>query len=906
MIKAGLKTARHPNLFLGTGEDSGILFLWNNTSLPDLGASDRAFGFQSTTPKYWNGSGWTTIGSGGGTATTWDDLYAGDKNLTIDSTTLTFAGTHSSNDVFTITNATGSGDCIQITNSGTGYDIEGTSGTWYVSKTGAAVFTSGQIDAITSSASLTIDATGAGTITLGATSTGAITLTRAVTATASITITGGAGSDVFTITAGDAVLTEGSLTITDDDSAAALTVTNDAATTTTGIVSFVGTKITSGTLLTLTLDGSELSGGYYAKCIDSDDSGVDFSIAENGATVIAGSASGTAALTLTAGDFVVTDGQTTITRAGDDAVAFTVTNNSAATASAIVFAGSGTFTGSTTTSFFTVTPSGLTSGTAIYLPLAALVNGKGLHVTSGATQTTGSLLYVQDTGNNCAITSGTIATFDETAAAITSTVNRTGSTVSIASSRTTTTGTIADDFDNLSISRTVVKTGGAASSAGAMLKLADTLTTAPTATHVGIEIAMASPGTGAAISATHATATANGVSMVNNALTTGKLFNATSSGTSTTTGSLFYGSSATTGAVATNGLVSFQASGNYTSTSNVGLLTVIANATTSGTIASFWGNALTDGVGVLISSSSTGITSGSLLSVSTATTGAVATNGVVSLVSSGAHTSTSNCGFVHISDATATGTAVDLAVNSLTSGIGLYIASSGTGTTSGSLIRVSSATTGAVATNGIFEFIGTGAYTSTSNMGLFHVSGAATLTGTIAKITGTALTSGTALYISTAAATLTTGYYIQCYDGAANDFSVGAAGATVIAGSAVGTAALTVSAGDFLLSAGKFITETDTDTAVALAVTQNAITGKVTTSTSDLAASTTETITVTNNRCAATSRIYALISGKGTGGEMIVVNAVPGAGSFTIDCRNISTSTAMTSAYQVTYFIINS
>ena len=74
MIKAGLKTARHPNLFLGNGEDSGILFLWSNTSLPDLGSNDRAFGFQSATPKYWEGSSWADF-SGGTGYTTWDQLY---------------------------------------------------------------------------------------------------------------------------------------------------------------------------------------------------------------------------------------------------------------------------------------------------------------------------------------------------------------------------------------------------------------------------------------------------------------------------------------------------------------------------------------------------------------------------------------------------------------------------------------------------------------------------------------------------------------------------------------------------------------------------------------------------------------------------------------------------------------
>jgi len=47
-----------------------------------------------------------------------------------------------------------------------------------------------------------------------------------------------------------------------------------------------------------------------------------------------------------------------------------------------------------------------------------------------------------------------------------------------------------------------------------------------------------------------------------------------------------------------------------------------------------------------------------------------------------------------------------------------------------------------------------------------------------------------------------TGYYIHAYDGAATDFSVRQYGATVIAGNAALTPALTVSAGDFKMIMG--------------------------------------------------------------------------------------------------------
>ena len=59
-----------------------------------------------------------------------------------------------------------------------------------------------------------------------------------------------------------------------------------------------------------------------------------------------------------------------------------------------VFAGSGAFTGSTTTSWMTITPSGLTSGTGVYLPLAAITTGMGLNIAGSTTLTSGSLVSI--------------------------------------------------------------------------------------------------------------------------------------------------------------------------------------------------------------------------------------------------------------------------------------------------------------------------------------------------------------------------------------------------------------------------------------------------------------------------------------------------------------------------------
>jgi hypothetical protein len=177
-------------------------------------------------------SGWVTLGATGGSSATWNGLYDSGKTMTIDNGTMTFAGATAlgTGDVLTITAAAAvSGDCIQITNSGSGSDIKGTSSTWSVSAAGAAIFNASVTSpAIVSygaggNANLTIDAKGSGTITLGATSTGAITLTRATSTTAALTVgttltvTGGADADRFIITAGDVLISDGHITMVQPD-----------------------------------------------------------------------------------------------------------------------------------------------------------------------------------------------------------------------------------------------------------------------------------------------------------------------------------------------------------------------------------------------------------------------------------------------------------------------------------------------------------------------------------------------------------------------------------------------------------------------------------------------------------------------------------------------------------------
>ena len=253
------------------------------------------------------GSAWVNLGQGGGAgAGSWDAIYNVDKTLTVSSTTFSIAGTHSTGNNLTLT-ATGSGDCLHITNAGTGYDIAGTSDEW-------SIKSSSNVGVLELGDGGTINATD-GALTIGKTSTAttlagtltvdeASTLTGAVTATASITITGSADTTVFTITDGDAVMSNGTFTQTNDDDGTAFALTADSCTTTDAMtISAAGT--TSGSALQITTANATLSGGYYIECYDG--AAIDFSVGEHGAVTIEGSAAGTDALTLSLGDLEITD-----------------------------------------------------------------------------------------------------------------------------------------------------------------------------------------------------------------------------------------------------------------------------------------------------------------------------------------------------------------------------------------------------------------------------------------------------------------------------------------------------------------------------------------------------------------------------------------------------------------------
>lgn len=449
--------------------------------------------------------------AGGSGVATWDQLIALDTTLDLGSgASLTIDRSVSgSNDVLTLTNSGGgSGSVLQITNVGTGADIRGSSGNWSVSKAGAATF-------------------------------------------ASQTISGTAGSNIFTVTAGDLVVSDGSLTMVDADNAATLSITNDTAT----------------------------------------------------------------------------------------------------SASVFVFAGSGAFTGSTTTSFMTITPSGLTTGTAVYLPVAALTTGKAVHVVGNAV-TSGILVHIASSAASTQLTgNGRLFKVDHTG-------NATG------------TG-ILSEFNSAAADETVIVkiTASAALALGVMLQLSGASVT----TGKGIEVADL------------------------NALTTGIGLHLASSATAiATTGRLLYVNH--TGATSTSGIMSEFASAANDETVIVKItasdalalgtaLQVVGNSITTGNGITVAVNALTDGFGISVTSSNTTLSStGRLLNVSH--TGNAGVSAVIAEVKSAAADETVVFQ-VLASAALAAGKVVNISGASVTTGTLLSVAD-GNALTTGALANFTS------------------------------------------------------------------------------------------------------------------------------------------------------------------------------------------------------------------------
>ena len=296
--------------------------------------------------KLWDGSSATTLGSAGSVANfSLNDAYDDGSTITVDGSTITL-------------NANIAAAALTISQSGAGGDILGTSSTWSVSKAGAAVFTA---IAMADNELITFGTGSDATIGWNATLlniAGATDFDDAVTTQSTLTVgttfvvTGGAGSDAITLTAGDVQISDGSLNVIDADTGNTVTVTNNTHTTgsatTGGVVEFRSTSVTTGALLNLELTEAALNGGQYLRAYDATGTEDVFTLNENGAISILGNASGTDSITVTAGDLTLTSGDATMTVGdlllsdgslnitdADSAVSFSVTNNTITTTAAM-------------------------------------------------------------------------------------------------------------------------------------------------------------------------------------------------------------------------------------------------------------------------------------------------------------------------------------------------------------------------------------------------------------------------------------------------------------------------------------------------------------------------------------------------------------------------------------------
>jgi len=859
------KTHRGALELTDTGTNSGLFLDNGNTTQP---TTNGQICYVSGTGirAYVEGAAITIGAAGVGGVSTWDEVYDTDKILAIDDGTLTFTVTGNTAGLTLNKSATGAGAPLVIANAGTGNDITGPS--W-------SVISTGSVGILELTSAGTINATG-GALTIGATAT-------ATTLAGTCVIAGGATANALTITAGDVLLSDGSITVTDADDAATLSVTNTGATTAVGVVAIVADAVTtgnvidvnadavtSGTLLHLDTTAATFT-GKYIDCYDGVAS--DFTVGLYGATTIAGAAANNV-FVITAGDAVLSAGGITVTKAANNAT-LSITNNTATTASVVALAGSGVFTGSTTTSWMTITASGLTTGTGVYVPFAALTTGKGVHAYASAL-TTGSLIYANQDGE--ALAAGELLTIDNTESG--TLTAKTGNLCSISSSMTETAASRTEDYDTLLISRTDVSNLLAITytATGSILKLSKTSTqTLGTLTDsvIGLEVSMPALCTGAGVSVTHAAPTGSCFVGANNATTTGiGGLSLTHTTAVITTGSVAKISSTSVDTGTGQGTLLDLVSSGTTASTPVQLTTA---ALATGTAMTITANALTTGTALTLTSTGTIITTGEMLSIvaNSATTatgllrvsGTALTDGWVAELTGGGATTTASGGVLNVQAGASTNGAalqvvssgailaasvgmVMLTANALTTGdvvrmsataqtTGNLISLTGGGATlatGGSIIR---ANMGAATAGSGLEVVTTGIYTGTD--GLVNLTANSATSGDVMVISGTGLVDGCALKIAATEATLTTGHYVEFYDGATNDFTIGKYGATVIAGNAA-TTVLTVTAGDVVVSDGAIGVANEAVT-VAAAATTFAVDSNLVTLTGDAGGNTVATIT---------------------------------------------------------------
>ena len=811
----------------------GVAFQTARSAAP-TSSSDQVLYVRGTTLYFWNGSSETAIGAPGGAGAipTWETLFAADATFNTGGTTFTIDNSSGNNDVLTITNTgAGSGDLIQITNAGTGKDIRGTSNTWDVTKAGVATFAGVSISG-TASALVT---TGAAVWTLLDASATALSI-GASDATSMLVFDTSDGVEIvkvgngFQVTSGLTTLIQASNTVP------AVTITNNTITTygvtqaeDAGVLVVRSTTITTGTLLRLqAVEGTFTTGAYIEALDTTGGNATVFKVSRYGATTILGTAAGTASLTQTNGDHVISSGALSVSRAGD-AVNFTVTNNTATTASVAVITGSGIHTGTAATSFMTITQSGTTAGTILYVVGAGATDTVAMVDFKAAALTSGSLLRL--TTSTAAFTTGgkalEVALVAATAGngiAVTTTGAYAGTGLAILTAGAMTTGVglsviSTTGLTSGSLIRATSSTAGAILTNGAISFVATGAftSTAVTDGYVNTVANSTTAGTIASISGT--------------ALTTGVGFYVANSTSAMTTGSLVRVVASGTGTINTNGIVSIRHAGIFLSTSNFGVLDVSASALVgAGTVVNFTSTAASQTAAKVLNIDSSGYTTGYTGSVVTMSSASTTGTGNILQVTSVATSAGDAVKFIN--NAIVAGTTTILNVSHTTSVLGagnsmVRITSTGvdTGTTTGVLLDLAATaatsatlalitsatldsgkalvmnlnglTTGAgqliahttsVIANGgsLLRLTSTGVDTSTTTGSLFDLSSTAgaadtkmlatfagNTTGIGMSVVATGTTQGVLYKATAAAATLTTGAYFQANDGGVNVFAIG-------------------------------------------------------------------------------------------------------------------------------------
>lgn len=354
---------------------------------------------------------------------------------------------------------TGTEDVFTLNENGAITIIGNTSGTDSITLTaGDITMTSGHLEMTVGDATLadgSVNITDADNAASLQVTNNTATTTAAIVDISSTSITTGAlmrlnantvthdGEILELINAGDTTSTAAGLSITMPDittgAARGIDIVMVGATTTVKGISVTMDAITDGDMLYLDAGGGTLSStGFYINC--NDDNAADFTVGNNGATVITGSASGTDALTLTAGDITVTSGDVTMTLGdqivtdgsvsitdADNAATLSVVNNTATTTNAIVDISSTSVStgalmrldanttahdgevleiinaGDTTSTGkgISITMPDITTGAAFGLDITmvgATTTAKGISVTMDAI-TTGDMLYLDNGGS---------------------------------------------------------------------------------------------------------------------------------------------------------------------------------------------------------------------------------------------------------------------------------------------------------------------------------------------------------------------------------------------------------------------------------------------------------------------------------------------------------------------------